>query len=113
MGLEYDRNRDEIIDEWQRKEGLPGNDALKLVVLERIMTEFEAGVVYTKDEVDAVIQDRFDDHVTVRRELVNFGYMGYDNRANEYEVRTHELTEEDVREISRLEHHAEAIGLLD
>lgn len=113
MGLSYDVDREAFFEKCQQSQSVPGNDALKLVLLERILEEFEAGVVYSKSEVDERIRRHFDQHILLRRELVNFGYLRYDNRANEYRVERLELTEADVRETDRLRRHAEDVGALD
>lgn len=113
MAVRYDRDRASFFEKCRRNGTIPGNDALKLIVLERILEEFELGEVYRKSEVNETIERHFDDAALVRRELVNFGYLRYDNRANEYAVEKLELTEDDIRERSRLERHARDIGLLD
>ena len=113
MGLSFDRDRRECFETRVEADSLPGNDALKLVVLEELLDEFAVGETYTKREVNATLGEYFTDHVTVRRELVNFGYVHYDNTANEYAVVKRELSEADVRERSRLERHARDLGVLE
>lgn len=73
----------------------------------------ETGRTYSKSDVNEKIESHFADFVMVRRELVNFQYLEYDHRTNEYTVVRRQLSEEDVRAISRLERHAKDIGLLD
>ena len=92
---------------------LPRSDALKLPVLERVPDEFEVGEPDAKEDLTGTLGEYFDDPVLVRRELVNFGYVGHDNTAGTYTVRKRSLTEEDVRSISRLERHARDLGLIE
>ena len=114
MGLEFDRNREEFFEKCVESGSFPRNDALKLIVLERIMAnEFRNGEVYTKAAVNEKVAAYFEDVELVRREFVNFRYLQYDNRANEYTAMKKSLSEGDVREISRLERHARDIGALD
>jgi len=113
MDVEYDRDPDEVVASSLEGGQLPRNDALKQIVLERLVEKFEVGETYEKRAVNDVLAEHFEDYVLVRRELVNFGYMRYDNTANTFEVRKTELSEQDYRENTRLRRHAEDLGLLD
>jgi len=113
MSLSYDRDRREFFEKRVAADSLPGNDALKLVVLEALPDEFEVGETYSKTEVNAILGAYFTDHVTVRRELVNFGYVHDDNTANEYTVVKRALAASDVRERTRLARHAHDLGVLE
>ncbi|MDH5018687.1 DUF2087 domain-containing protein [Halobacterium rubrum] len=113
MALSFDRDWREFFETRVEADSLPGNDALKLVVLEELLDEFEVGETYSKAEVNATLGEHFGDHVTVRRELVNFGYVHYDNTTNEYTVVKRELSEAEVRERTRLERHARDVGVLE
>lgn len=93
---------------------MPSNDAIKLIVLERIMTAFESGEVYPKSTVNETIREQFDrQYTSIRRDLVSFGYLSYDNRTNEYRVETQSLSEADVRDNDWLTRHAKEIGLIE
>ena len=60
---------------------LPKDDLAKQAVLSRIAQAFEDRV-YSEDEVNALIRGLDDDdHVLIRRELVNFGYVSKDSPA--------------------------------
>lgn len=52
------------------------------------------------------IGEQFAEPIHFKRELVNFGYARYDNRVNEYEIRTLKLTEADVRANGHLQRQA-------
>lgn len=64
-------------------------------------------------EVNGILETFFDDYVLVRRELVNFDYLFYDNTANTYEVRKTTLSESDFRNNTLLERHAKDPGWLE
>jgi hypothetical protein len=113
MNLDYDRDPDKYYEQRLDSGRLPNNDALKQIVLERLVEQFDDDTTYTKSEVDEVLAADFEDHVLVRRELVNFGYLSYDNTANTYDIRKRELTEDDYRQNTRLERHARDLGLLE
>lgn len=59
----------------ERLESLPSQRSKRLVVLERLALEFEPGERYLEPEVDKVL-GRFDtDHSTLRRALVDEGFL--------------------------------------
>lgn len=114
MTLDFDRDREAVFEKHRRNDSIPGNGALKLLVLEELLArEFEAGETYEKAGLTARIGEHFAEPIHLRRELVNFGYARYDNRTNEYEIRTLELSEADVRENGHLERHAKDLGVLE
>ena len=47
----------------------------KVVILTKIAGQFERGKRYTEKEVNAILQDIFDDYVTLRRYLIEYGFM--------------------------------------
>jgi hypothetical protein len=61
---------------------LPAQRHKRLVVLERLALEFEPGVRYREAEVNALLRRFHDDHATLRRALVDEGYL--DRAAGEY-----------------------------
>ena len=114
MTLDFDRDRETVFEKHRRNDSMPGNGALKLLVLEELLDrEFEVGEVYGKEEFTRRIGEHFARPIELRREFVNFGYARYDNRENEYEVRTVELSEADVRANDHLERHAKDLGVLE
>ncbi len=61
---------------------LPAQRHKRLVVLERLALEFEPGVRYPEREVNSLLRRFHDDHATLRRALVDEGYL--DRAAGEY-----------------------------
>lgn len=61
---------------------LPAQRSKRLVVLERLALEFEPGVRYHEAEVNALLRRFHTDHATLRRQLVDEGYL--DRSAGEY-----------------------------
>jgi len=47
----------------------------KLAVLRHIAGRFESGRKYTEKEVTAILKQVFDDHATLRRYLIEYGFM--------------------------------------
>jgi hypothetical protein len=59
----------------ERLEGLPAQRSKRLVVLERLALEFEPGERYLEPEVNAKLGRFNPDHSTLRRALVDEGYL--------------------------------------
>lgn len=47
----------------------------KLAVLRHIATKIEANRIYTEKEINAVLQAIYSDHVTIRRYLIEYGFL--------------------------------------
>jgi hypothetical protein len=78
---------------------LPKDDLAKQPVLSRIAQTFEERV-YSEDEVNDLIRELDDDdHVLIRRELVNFGYLSKDAYAGTYRVLKRSLSPQELERI--------------
>lgn len=53
----------------------PSKEVKLLIVLDWIASAFELGRKYTEAEVNAIIQGFYDDFATLRRDLIDFGYL--------------------------------------
>ncbi|MBU1198967.1 MAG: DUF2087 domain-containing protein [Nanoarchaeota archaeon] len=80
---------------------LPKDDLEKQEILKKIAAKFEEDKTYSEDEVNEMIKS-FDveDHVLIRRELVNFNYLGKDSYKGEYWLKKKELSEEELEKIN-------------
>lgn len=56
----------------------------KVVILTRIAAEFEVGRVYRECEVDEILGGIFEDYVTLRRYLIEYGFMVRSRDCSEY-----------------------------
>lgn len=54
---------------------MPAHEAKRRIVLEHVCRVFEPGVRYPEREVDTLLKAFADDHVTVRRYLVDYGLL--------------------------------------
>ena len=77
------------------KEGLDGpmssfptKEKKKLVVLEHIMKRFEKDKMYTEKEVNGILEAIYQDHVSLRRYLIVYGYMSRQKDGSAYWVKT-------------------------
>ena len=57
---------------------IPGKAAKRRIVLERIASEFEPGVHYDEKEVNAMVGAFFNDYASLRRYLVDEGFLDRD-----------------------------------
>ena len=67
---------------------LPGKEKKKLVVLQYVMERFETSRTYTEKEVNEIIRTIVDDYVTVRRYLIEYGFMDRKSDGSAYWVKT-------------------------
>lgn len=56
----------------------------KLVALRRISAQFETGRRYTEKEVNDILREIYDDYVTLRRYLIQYGFMARTKDCREY-----------------------------
>lgn len=56
----------------------------KIVILRRIAEEFERGRHYTEPEVNEILEAIYEDYVTLRRYLIEYGYMGRTRDGSDY-----------------------------
>lgn len=95
-----------------RAKNFPKNDFEKQAILIYLLDNFEDKKKYSEKEVNEKIKTYFEDYATIRRELINFGYMQRNPHLGEYWVVKRELTEEDIKNNVRLRRHAQAYKIL-
>ena len=79
---------------------LPRNDLKKQEILEKISLKFVMDKKYLENEVNEIIKSfDVDDHVLVRRELINFGYLYRDPYKGEYWIKKYKLTKDELEKI--------------
>lgn len=70
-----------------RLKHLPVKEKKKVAVLQLIAGEFEKGKDYTEKQVNALLKAVYPDYVTLRRYLIEYGYMDRENDGSRYWVR--------------------------
>lgn len=110
--IKFNLDESKFFEKCVKNQNLPKNDALKQIILKRIMEEFNEKN-YSEDKVNDIIKKYFEDFALIRRELINFGYMQRDPIKSEYKVIKKELTKSDFLKITRLKRHAVELGILD
>ena len=62
----------------------PSKEKRKIAVLRQLMTRFERNRMYSEKEVNDVLKDAFSDYVTLRRYLIQYGFMDRKDDGSEY-----------------------------
>jgi hypothetical protein len=65
----------------------PSKEKKKVIILEYIIDKFEPNQRYSEKEVNETIKSTIDDYATVRRYLIDFGFMKRSNDGSEYWVK--------------------------
>jgi DNA-binding CsgD family transcriptional regulator len=66
---------------------IPPKEKKKIVVLGLIATSFEKGRRYPEKEINAILRDIHEDYVTLRRYLIEYGYLDRQRDCSEYWVK--------------------------
>ena len=59
----------------------------KIVILRKIAEQFEKNRHYSEKEVNQILEAIYDDYVTIRRYLIEYGYMNRTKDCKEYWLR--------------------------
>ncbi len=59
----------------------------KIVTLQKIIEQFEPGKIYPEKEVNQIIKDIYDDFPTIRRYLIEYGFMERSKDCRDYWVK--------------------------
>jgi hypothetical protein len=78
----------------------PGREKRRLIVLRQLAERFSPNRSYTEKEVNAILSAAYEDHVLLRRQLIDYGFLSRRPDGSEYRrcdaaATTHQNTEED------------------
>lgn len=62
----------------------PAKEKYKLVILRELASDFEKNRKYDEKEVNEIIKNRYPDFVTIRRYLIEYGFMERKPDGSEY-----------------------------
>lgn len=68
-------------------DSFPSKEKRKLIVLQNIMKRFEPNRKYTEKEINSILKMIYADYVTIRRYLIEYGFMDRSKDCTEYWVR--------------------------
>lgn len=86
-----EQEREKTIKTYMEPDGslkqFPAREKKKIILLGEIMKKFRRGVVYTEHEVNEVLSKLFSDYPTLRRALIEYGFMERSNDCKVYQVK--------------------------
>lgn len=65
----------------------PSREKKKIIVLEEIMKKFESSVIYSEKEINEILKTVYDDFATIRRALIEYGFLSRSNDCRSYWVK--------------------------
>lgn len=68
----------------------------RIVILEQLVNRFEQDKLYSEKEVNEILKEAFPDFVTLRRYLIEYGFMDRKQDGSQYWVRKYELGTEEL-----------------
>lgn len=66
---------------------IPSKEKKKLIILQQIITRFKRGQTYSEKEVNAVLKGVHEDYVSLRRHLIEYGFMDRNDDGSSYRVK--------------------------
>ncbi|SDM27429.1 DUF2087 domain-containing protein [Sediminibacillus halophilus] len=65
----------------------PSKEKRKLIVLQNIVNHFERNKIYTEKEINEILKTIYSDFATIRRYLIEYGFMGRSKDCTEYWIK--------------------------
>ena len=65
----------------------PSKEKRKIIVLQHILTRFEAKRIYSEKEINAILKSIYADFATIRRYLIEYGFMERSKDCMEYWIK--------------------------
>lgn len=74
-------------DETGHLRDFPSKEKKKITVLRHIMKNFKVGEVYNEKQINMVLKRIYEDHVSIRRALIEYGFMDRKDDCSKYWVK--------------------------
>lgn len=68
-------------------ESFPKKEKRKLVILQQLLNRFERGKKYSEKEINEILKTAYHDYVTLRRYLIEYGFMERKDDGSQYWLR--------------------------
>ena len=75
------------MDENKGLKSYPAKEKKKIIILEEISKNFKYGVKYSEKEINRILKRIYEDYVTLRRALIDYGFLDRSNDCSEYWVK--------------------------
>lgn len=86
-----DKERESTINNYMDESGaiktFPAREKKKIIVLSEIVKNFSKGKKYSEKEINRILQRIFEDYATIRRALVEYGFIERSNDCSSYWVK--------------------------
>ncbi|MCL2287502.1 MAG: DUF2087 domain-containing protein [Firmicutes bacterium] len=88
------KERDDILNRYFDEDGqlviknFPAKEKKKIIIMQKIMENFELNHVYSEKEVNEILQAYYEDFVTIRRYLIQYGFLVRDKNGTNYRINT-------------------------
>jgi len=87
-----EKEKSEVLDRYFDERGdlkiknFPAKEKRKIIIMQKIMENFQQGKNYSEKEVNGILQRYYEDFVTLRRYLIQYGFMARDKVGKSYWV---------------------------
>lgn len=86
-----DKEKLQTIKNYITKEGglknFPSKEKKKIIILEEIMKNFSKGKIYTEKDINKILKRIYEDNVTIRRYLIEYGFLDRSKDCSKYWVK--------------------------
>jgi len=66
----------------------PAKEKRKIIIMQKLIQDFEQGKNYTEKEVNALLKQYYEDYVSVRRCMVQYGFLDRDEMGTRYWIKS-------------------------
>ena len=67
--------------------GFPAKEKRKIIIMQKLITDFDIGKQYTENAVNEVIKQYYDDYASVRRCMIEYGFLDRNGDGTQYWVK--------------------------
>lgn len=75
------------VDENGALKSYPAREKKKIIILEEITKNFNVGKIYSEKEINRVLKRIYEDYATIRRALIQYGFLDRSKDCSEYWVK--------------------------
>ena len=70
-----------------RIKGFPAKEKRKIIIMQKIICDFDMSKKYSEKEVNAIIKAYYDDYASVRRAMIQYGFLDRNGDGTQYWVK--------------------------
>lgn len=86
-----EKEKESVRKAYFTKEGaiknFPSKEKKKIIVLSNIVTNFKSGIIYSEADINKVLKRIYEDYVTIRRALIEYGFLDRTDDCRKYWVK--------------------------